>query len=112
MVQTRIVSKLSPWLSRTETGVVHTIAISHGEGRFVAAPDHLQRMAAAGQIATQYDICVNPNGSDWAIEGITSPDGRIFGKMGHSERIGRFVAMNVPGEKDQRIFEAGVEYFR
>ena len=121
MVQTRIVSKLSPWLSRAETGAVHTIAISHGEGRFVAAPDHLQRMAAAGQIATQYvdesgnpsmDICVNPNGSDWAIEGITSPDGRIFGKMGHSERIGRFVAVNVPGEKDQRIFEAGVEYFR
>lgn len=121
MVQTRIVSKLSPWLSRTETGAVHTIAISHGEGRFVAAPEHLQRMAVAGQIATQYvdesgnpsmDIGVNPNGSDWAIEGITSPDGRIFGKMGHSERIGRFVAMNVPGEKDQRIFEAGVEYFR
>jgi phosphoribosylformylglycinamidine synthase len=121
MVQTRIVSKLSPWLSRTETGAVHTIAISHGEGRFAAAPDHLHRMAAAGQIATQYvdesgnpsmDIGANPNGSDWAIEGITSPDGRIFGKMGHSERISRFVAMNVPGEKDQRIFEAGVEYFR
>ena len=78
-------------------------------------------MAANGQIATQYvdaagnptmDIRFNPNGSDWAIEGITSPDGRIFGKMGHSERRGDYVAINIPGEKDQRIFEAGVRYFR
>ena len=121
MVQTRVVSNLSPWLSQVRTGDVHTIAISHGEGRLVAGPAHRQCLAAAGQIATQYvdaagnpsmDITVNPNGSDWAIEGLTSPDGRIFGKMGHSERIGRFVAVNVPGAKDQRIFEAGVAYFR
>ena len=121
MVQTRVVSNLSPWLSQVRTGDVHTIAISHGGGRLVAGPAHHQRLAAAGQIATQYvdaagnpsmDITVNPNGSDWAIEGLTSPDGRIFGKMGHSERIGRFVAANVPGAKDQRIFEAGVAYFR
>ena len=121
MVQTRVISGLSPWLSLVKPGEVHTIAVSHGEGRLVASRDHLDRMAANGQIATQYvnpegnpsmEIEYNPNGSDWAIEGITSPDGRIFGKMGHSERIGRHVAINVPGEKNQSIFEAGVRYFR
>ena len=121
MVETRVTSVLSPWLHLVDPGEVHTIAVSHGEGRLVASRSHLERMAAGGQIATQYvdaagnpsmDITVNPNGSDWAIEGITSPDGRIFGKMGHSERIGDSVAVNVPGNKDQRLFEAGVRYFR
>ncbi|HWR28585.1 MAG TPA: phosphoribosylformylglycinamidine synthase [Negativicutes bacterium] len=120
MVETRVTSGLSPWLSMVQPGAVHTIAVSHGEGRLVASREHLERLAANGQIATQYvnvdgnpsmDIAANPNGSDWAIEGLTSPDGRIFGKMGHSERIGRYVAVNVPGDKDQRIFEAGVRYF-
>ena len=121
MVETRVVSGLSPWLGLVRPGEVHTIAISHGEGRLAANRDHLERLAANGQIATQYvnaegnpsmDIVANPNGSDWAIEGITSPDGRILGKMGHSERIGRYVAINVPGSKNQRIFAAGVQYFR
>ncbi len=121
MTETRIVSGLSPWLSLVQPGDVHTIAVSHGEGRLVAGRAHLERLAANGQIATQYvnaagnpsmEIAINPNGSDWAIEGITSPDGRIFGKMGHSERRGRDVAINVPGNKNQRIFEAGVRYFR
>ena len=96
------------------------MAVSHGEGRFVANRELLESLARNGQIATQYvdeeghptyDSPFNPNGSIDAIEGITSPDGRIFGKMAHSERIGRFVAKNIPGEKDQQIFEAGVEYF-
>jgi phosphoribosylformylglycinamidine synthase len=121
MVDTRIVSNLSPWLSRVKPGDVYAIAASHGEGRLVASRGHLEQMAARGQIATQYvnaegnpsmDITVNPNGSAWAIEGITSPDGRIFGKMGHSERIGKYVAVNIPGEKDQQIFTAGINYFR
>ena len=121
MVETRAVSTISPWLAFVQPGDTHSIAVSHGEGRLVAGRDHLERMAANGQIATQYvdaagnptmDIRFNPNGSDWAIEGITSPDGRIFGKMGHSERRGDYVAINIPGEKDQRIFEAGVRYFR
>lgn len=120
MVATRVTSGMSPWLSMVHAGEVHTIAVSHGEGRLVASREHLERLAANGQIATQYvnadgnpsmDIAANPNGSDLAIEGLTSTDGRIFGKMGHSERIGRYVAVNVPGDKDQRIFEAGVRYF-
>ena len=120
MADTRVVSALSPWLSLVQPGDIHSIPVSHGEGRLVASKQHLQRMAAQGQIATQYvdadgnpsmAIEVNPNGSDWAIEGITSPDGRVFGKMGHSERIGNHVAVNVPGVRDQRIFAAGVRYF-
>ncbi len=100
---------------------LHSIAVSHGEGRFVANEEVLKTMEANGQIATQYvdldgnatyDIRFNPNGSIDAIEGITSPDGRILGKMGHSERIGANVVRNVPGEKDQRIFVAGVGYFK
>ena len=121
MADTRVVSGLSPWLSLVKPGDIHSIPVSHGEGRLVASREHLERMAAQGQIATQYvdaagnpsmAIEVNPNGSDWAIEGITSPDGRVFGKMGHSERIGRHVAVNVPGVRDQQIFAAGVRYFR
>lgn len=121
MVRTRTVSNLSPWFNNVRPGDIHTIAISHGEGRFVAGEKDLKAMAEKGQIATQYvdaegnptyDIRFNPNGSIQAIEGITSPDGRILGKMGHSERIGTNVAKNVPGEKDQKLFEAGVAYFK
>ncbi|MBQ1229141.1 MAG: phosphoribosylformylglycinamidine synthase subunit PurQ, partial [Firmicutes bacterium] len=94
---------------------------SHGEGRFIAPPEVLQQLAANGQIITQYvdmegnatqDIQFNPNGSDWAIEGIVSPDGRVLGKMGHSERIGSGLYQNVPGEFDMKMFEAAVAYFK
>ena len=121
LVRIRVASNLSPWLSKVEVGDVHTIPVSHGEGRFVAGREVIAELARKGQIATQYvdlagkptyDIRYNPNGSLEAIEGITSPDGRVLGKMGHSERIGSNLYKNVPGEKDQRIFEAGVEYFR
>ncbi|MFZ3102465.1 MAG: phosphoribosylformylglycinamidine synthase [Desulfitobacteriaceae bacterium] len=120
MVQTKVVSTLSPWFSGVELGSIHTIPLSHGEGRFVAKQDVIEQLIANGQIATQYvdlegqpsnDIRYSPNGSFEAIEGITSPDGRILGKMGHSERTGSQVAMNVPGNKDQAIFAAGVDYF-
>ncbi|MDD4189292.1 MAG: phosphoribosylformylglycinamidine synthase [Eubacteriales bacterium] len=120
MARTKIVSKLSPWLSLTKLGDIHTIPVSHGEGRFVAGAEILGKIARSGQICTQYvdlegnptyDARFNPNGSAEAIEGICSPDGRIFGKMAHSERIGRNVAINVPGNKDQRIFESGINYF-
>lgn len=121
MVSTKLVSTLSPWFSNLQIGEIHKVAVSHGEGRFVASPEVLESMAKNGQIATQYvdpdgnptyDIRYNPNGSINAIEGITSPDGRILGKMGHSERVGSNVAVNIPGEKDQRIFESGISYFR
>jgi len=121
MVNTRIASNKSPWLYGCEVGDIHTIPISHGEGRFVAPASLIQQMAKNGQIATQYvdltgapsmDIRYNPNTSVEAIEGITSPDGRVLGKMGHSERIGSFIAKNVPGAKDQKIFESGVAYFK
>ena len=120
LVRTRVASNLSPWLARTQVGDVHTVAISHGEGRFVASEPVLEQLKANGQIATQYvdeagvpgmDLDVNPNGSLLAIEGITSPDGRVFGKMGHSERSGNGLYVNVPGDKFQPLFEAGVEYF-
>jgi phosphoribosylformylglycinamidine synthase len=121
MVNTKIVSTVSPWLSNAHFGDIHSIAVSHGEGRFVANKEVLEMLEQKGQIATQYvdlngkatyDIRYNPNGSFEAIEGITSPDGRVFGKMGHSERVGSNVVKNVPGEKAQRIFEAGVGYFK
>ena len=120
MVQTRIASVKSPWLTRVNVGDIHSIPISHGEGRFYASEDVVKKLAANGQIATQYvdlagnptmDIRFNPNGSVCAIEGILSPDGRILGKMGHSERIGRNVAINIEGDKDQHLFESGVAYF-
>lgn len=120
MVHTRISSNKSPWLANVNVGDIHTIAISHGEGRFVATKQMLSDLARRGQVATQYvdlngyptnDIRYNPNTSDLAIEGITSPDGRVFGKMGHSERIGTNVCKNIPGYKDQMIFQSGVEYF-
>lgn len=120
MVNTRVASNKSPWLSSSNVGDIHSVAISHGEGRFAASPEEIAILAANGQIATQYvdfnaaptyDIQCNPNTSIDAIEGITSPDGRILGKMGHSERKGENVCKNVPGEKDQQIFENGVRYF-
>ena len=120
LVRTRVASNLSPWLSKTSVGDVHTIAISHGEGRFVAPKALLRKMADAGQIATQYvdekgvpsmDLDVNPNGSVLAIESITSPDGRVLGKMGHTERAGAGLYKNVPGNTYQELFEGGVSYF-
>ena len=111
MVNTKIASKLSPWFNNVELGDIHTIPISHGEGRFVCSEDEMRMLIGNGQIATQY-IDTNPNGSFYAVEGITSPDGRILGKMGHSERIGNGLYKNIPGEKDQRLFEAGVNYFK
>ena len=121
MVQTKIVSNQSPWFSHASVGDIHTIAVSHGEGRFVANAAMLEKLYQNGQIATQYvdfdgnpsnAIPFNPNGSLAGIEGITSPDGRVLGKMGHSERIGHGVAMNVPGIKDQQIFASGIQYFK
>ena len=121
MVNTRIASNKSPWLYGCEVGDIHTVPISHGEGRFVAPQSLIQRLANNGQIATQYvdiegnptmDIRYNPNTSIEAIEGITSPDGRVFGKMGHSERKGSYICKNVTGNKDQKIFESGVNYFK
>jgi phosphoribosylformylglycinamidine synthase len=121
MVQTRVSSIMSPWLSHAEVGDVYTIPLSHGEGRFIADNQLLKAMAEKGQIATQYvdaagspagDSIYNPNGSMDAIEGITSPDGRVFGKMGHSERVGAHAAKNIPGDKDQKIFLSGVEHFK
>ena len=120
MVFTRVSSNLSPWLANNSVGDIHTIAVSHGEGRFVANDSVLEKLIANGQIATQYvnfdgeptsELPFNPNGSTFAIEGITGADGRIFGKMGHSERIGENVSKNVPGNKNQHLFEAGVNYF-
>ncbi len=121
MARTRVASNKSPWFANVNTGDVHTIALSHGEGRFIASHEQVAELAANGQIATQYvdlndkatyDIDWNPNGSVSAIEGITSPDGRVLGKMGHSERIGANIVSNVPGNKDQKLFEAGVNYFK
>lgn len=120
MVHTRIVSNKSPWLANVKPGEVYTIPISHGEGRFVASDEWIRRLFESGCVATQYvdldgnptmDEEFNPNGSYSAIEGIMSPDGRILGKMGHSERIGDSVAINITGEQDMKLFRSGVEYF-
>lgn len=121
MVNTKVVSKMSPWFSEVELGEEFIVPISHGEGRFIVSKELEEELIANGQIATQYvdfngnatyDIDFNPNGSTDAIEGITSPDGRILGKMGHSERCYRDILKNMPGRKDQKIFEAGVNYYR
>lgn len=121
IARTRISSNKSPWLAQTNVGDIHNIAVSHGEGKFVASEEVMRELIANGQVATQYvdfnneatyDIEFNPNGSFYAVEGITSVDGRVFGKMGHSERIGEAVYKNIIGEKDQKIFESGVKYFR
>jgi phosphoribosylformylglycinamidine synthase len=119
-VYTRIASVNSPWMNLCHVDDVFAIPVSHGEGRFVASDLMLQSMRKGGQIATQYcspagevsqDILVNPNGSVMAIEGITSPDGRVMGKMCHTERRGAYVAKNIYGEKHQPIFESGIKYF-
>ncbi len=121
MVYTKVVSDKSPWLQKANLGGVYCIPASHGEGRFVANPEWIGKLLENGQVATQYvddkgkpvmDGFWNPNGSYMAIEGITSPDGRILGKMAHSERRGEAVAMNITGEQDMKIFESGVEYFQ
>ena len=121
LVRTRIASNKSPWLAATQPGEIYTVAISHGEGRFLASDEVVRQLAANGQIATQYvdfegkptdQIQFNPNNSVCAIEGITSPDGRIFGKMGHSERIGYGLYKNVIGEFDMKMFESAVKYFK
>ena len=120
MAYTRVVSDLSPWLQGAELDEVYSIPISHGEGRFVAPKEWIDRLFKKGQVATQYcdmwgeptmDEEYNMNGSFEAIEGITSPDGRVLGKMGHSERRSDQTAINISGDDDQQIFESGVKYF-
>ncbi len=121
IVRTRVASNRSPWLRFARVGEIYSVPISHGEGRFLAEEDVLRRLVENDQIATQYvdlagnatmDVRFNPNGSMQAIEGIISPDGRVFGKMGHSERVGRGLYRNVPGNYDIRMFEAAVAYFK
>lgn len=121
IVRTRIASNKSPWLADTEVGDIYSVPISHGEGRFIASDELILRLAENGQIATQYvdekgqatsDIHFNPNGSYYAIEGITSPDGRVFGKMGHSERYAADLYKNVPGNYDIKMFRSAVKYFK
>ena len=121
MVYTKVVSDKSPWLAGAELGATYVNAASHGEGRFVASREWIDRLFANGQVATQYvDLSGNPtmdeewniNGSYASIEGITSPDGRVFGKMAHSERRDTAVAVNIYGEQDMKIFESGVNYFK
>ena len=121
IVRTRVASNNSPWLANTNVGDVYNVAISHGEGRFYCSEELARQLIANGQVATQYvdlngnataDVRFNPNGSIFAIEGITSPDGRVFGKMGHSERIGDGLYKNVPGNYDIQMFKSAVEYFK
>jgi phosphoribosylformylglycinamidine synthase len=121
MVKTKVVSKLSPWYNRVNLGDIHTVPVSHGEGRFVGSKEIIEELFRRGQVSTQYvdlngnltmDMPYNPNGSLYAIEGITSPDGRILGKMAHSERIGQNLYKNISGSMDEKIFESGVNYFK
>jgi phosphoribosylformylglycinamidine synthase len=121
LVRARIASVKSPWLANAEVGDIHTIPVSHGEGRFIASDEVVRQLIANGQIATQYvdpdgnpsmEAAYNPNESIHAIEGITSPDGRVFGRMAHTERTGRNLFRNVPGDYNHKIFEAGVAYFK
>ncbi len=121
MVRTRIASRKSPWLWGTQVGDVYTMPVSNGEGKFICSKEELKTLGENGQIATQYvdldgkpslDIRYNPNNSVMAVEGLTSPDGRIFGKMGHGERTGEFVHKNIPGNKDMKLFASGVAYFK
>ena len=120
IVHTRVASNKSPWLSKVQVGDIVTVPISHGEGRFLCSDELLQKLATNGQIATQYvdlagvptmDVDFNPNGSVWAIEGITSPDGRVLGKMGHSERVGKEIYKNVPGNYNLHLFASAKEYY-
>ncbi|MCL2320213.1 MAG: phosphoribosylformylglycinamidine synthase subunit PurQ, partial [Treponema sp.] len=121
MVRTRVMPNISPWLSLDKPGAIHLVPVSHGEGRLVIRPDEAETLFAAGQVPFCYADTAgkatmaepdNPNGSAFAIEALTSPDGRVLGKMAHSERCGTFVHVNIPGNKHQRIFEAGVGYFK
>jgi phosphoribosylformylglycinamidine synthase len=121
MIRTKVYSTLSPWLSLSHVNDVHMLPVSHGEGRFVAGEKTIKQLFKAGQVATLYvdekgkptnDPDSNPNGSLYCIEGITSPDGRVFGKMGHTERTGVNIFKNIPGKNDQPLFESGVAYFR
>jgi phosphoribosylformylglycinamidine synthase len=121
MALTRIVSNASPWLSRVSPGDTHVVAVAHGEGRVIGDGAMLRGLLEKGQVATQYvdengrpsmDLEYNPNGSALAIEGLVSPDGRVFGKMAHAERLAPHAWRNVPGKKDMGIFGAGVDYFR
>ena len=121
MVRTRVCTNKSPWLAETQVGRIYTVPVSHGEGRFLASEELVAKLAANGQIATQYvDLSgqpsmkteFNPNGSICAIEGITSPDGRVFGKMGHAERIGKHLYRNVPGDYDMGLFRSAAKYFK
>ena len=120
-VTTKVVSTKSPWLSLCRPGDLHSIPISHGEGRFIASNEQIRALIANGQVATlytdheghpTYDSRYNLNGSNWSIEGITSPDGRVLGKMGHTERNGANIAKNICGNKFQPLLEAGVKYFK
>ena len=121
MVRTQICTNLSPWLAETKVGEIYTVPVSHGEGRFLSSVSLVKDLAEKGQIATQYvdldgkpsmDTSFNPNGSVWAVEGICSPDGRVLGKMGHSERVGANLYRNVPGIYDMGLFRSAVKYFK
>jgi len=121
MVRTRVMPGISPWLSLEKPGDIHLIPVSHGEGRIVIRPEEAKALFSAGQVPFCYADADgnptmaepdNPNGSAYAIEALTSPDGRVLGKMCHAERCGEFVHINIPGNKHQRIFEAGVKYFK
>jgi phosphoribosylformylglycinamidine synthase len=121
IVRVRVASNKSPWLRYCNVGDIYSVPVSHGEGRFIAPDEVIKNLATMGQIATQYvdldgnassDILFNPNGSMMAIEGITSPDGRVFGKMGHAERVGNGLYKNVPGKYFMNMFESGIKYFK
>ena len=120
LVRTRVASNKSPWLKNAKVDEIYTVPISHGEGRFIASDELIKKLADNGQIITQYvdlngnptdNIAFNPNNSDLAIEGICSPDGRVFGKMGHSERVGYGLYKNVDGNYDMGLFKSAVEYY-
>jgi len=121
LVRTKVTSNKSPWLSRLELGAHYIVPVSHGEGRFIASEEQIRRLAENGQIATQYvdldgspsqDIRFNPNNSNFAIEGITSPDGRVFGRMAHNERFDDGLFKNIPGIRKMDIFAGAVDYFK
>jgi phosphoribosylformylglycinamidine synthase len=121
MVHTKVVTNNSPWLCLEKPGAIHVVPVSHGEGRLVVPDEEAEKLFMAGQVPFCYADADgnptmaepdNPNGSAFAIEALTSPDGRILGKMSHSERCGKFVHINIPGNKYQKIFEAGVGYFK
>ena len=121
IVRTRVASNMSPWLAKCNVGDIYNVPISHGEGKFLATDEVIEKLVRQGQIATQYvdmngeatyDVQYNPNGSSLAIEGITSPDGRVIGKMGHSERVGDGLYRNVIGDYDIKMFKSMVEYYK